>query len=136
LDGVRGVFDDPYVTRMDLVMFASGMRANFPDVAIPSLDREVVELLWEIITTDLPRYVRSKGWPLMQMRSAEKGVSLHQSFIPPHIQMEGVAIARLSLRRLPVEEVTEWRFGLFRHDNNVWYLFDLWIRYLRQQDST
>lgn len=115
--------DEQYLRRSDMAAFAG------------DTSQKVVSALWEILTTELPRYARSKGWPRIQMRSAETAESLDVAYIPPSVQAEGVAIARSSLENLPVEEPERWEFSFFQHDEELWDLFRRWVRYLKQRDS-
>lgn len=124
-----------YVEKRNLQAFADELRDRVPDMAHLAT-KEVVDALWNVLKGDLRGYVLRKGMGRVGAISAESGYSLDGvNPVPPYIQKEGVALDKAALARLPIDNTRRWEYSLFRHNEEVWSLFSLWIRYLRDPRS-
>lgn len=123
-----------YVSKKDLKEFADELRDRVPTADLAS--QRVIDGLWEIMSEDLRRYASQNNMPRIGAVSAESGRSLDGvNPVPPYIQREGVALDRDALARLPIDNRERWQYSLFRHDEKLWSLFSLWVRYLRDPRS-
>jgi hypothetical protein len=129
------VSGNPYVEKRHIEVFLREAKRRIPD-AVRGMNQRTVDDLWGVMVDDLRRYVAGRGMPHAKSVSAESATPLEQSFIPPHIQAEGVAFVRNSLVGLARYEESDWR-DLFRYEErNVLKLFMLWLHYLRDPRST
>lgn len=123
-----------YMEKRDIELFLREAKRRVPD-AVRGMNQQTVDDLWRVMVDDLRRYVADRRMPHTKSVSAESATPLEQSFIPPHIQAEGVAFVRDSLVGLARYEESDWR-DLFRYERrSVLKLFMLWLHFLRDPRS-
>lgn len=123
-----------YMEKRDIELFLREAKRRIPG-AVRDMNQQTVDDLWRVMVDDLRRYVADRRMPHAKSVSAESATPLEQSFIPPHIQAEGVAFVRDSLVGLARYEESDWR-DLFRYEKrSVLKLFMLWLHFLRDPRS-